>query len=589
MGNERWVLKNAPGDPEKIAKNYGISPLLARLILNRGNVTPASFRDYLYPDQISMPDPGLLPDVDKLCQILEGKIADGKRIRVMGDYDVDGVTATAMLVQTIRDLGGQVDYVIPHRVKDGYGLHIPMIEKAYEEQIDTILTCDTGISAGEEVARAKELGMTVLITDHHDVPYREEKGNRTQILPPADAVVNPKREPATYPFPDICGANVVYKIVSLLYQRAGKEMPPAFLEYAALATVCDVMPLQGENRSLVRKGLKAMQRSTSLGLGSLIAQVNPGEVNVFALGFRVGPCLNATGRLETAKEAVELLLETDPERAEQMAAHLQELNEERKRMTDANLQDAIAQAEQYEATDPVLVLYLPECHESLAGIVAGRVKELFYRPVLVLTKGAEECKGSGRSIDGYPMFDKLTEVSHLLSRYGGHPMAAGLSLPEENVPALREELNARSGLTEELLTRKILLDASVTGSDLTLKAVRELALLEPCGTGNPKPLFGMSKARVIRANKFGNSGNVLRMTFFQEGNQSPCQAVIFGQENITEWEEEVRESYGQKMLLSLYRGDGPGILMDLAVDARIDTFRDVEQVQLVVRHYRFRK
>ncbi|MBR1757284.1 MAG: DHH family phosphoesterase, partial [Lachnospiraceae bacterium] len=446
---EQWFMKKAVGDETLVGKQFGIDPKIARLLLNRGFRTAAAFQEYLRADETCFHDPHSLKDADLCCAFLLSRIRSGKKIRIIGDYDVDGVTSTYIYLKMLSDLGADVDFVIPHRIYDGYGIRMHMIEDAHADGVEVILTCDTGISAYDETVRAKELGLTMLITDHHEVPFEEMNGQKVYKLPPADAIVNPKQEDCTYPQKGICGAVVALKVCMILCEKMHRQLPDELVELAALATVCDVMDLVGENRALVKRGLLMMQNSSNLGLRTLISLTVNRALSAYHLGFVIGPCFNASGRIETAVEAVKLLQAKDPAEAEALAIHLRDLNEERKQMTQANLEAAIQQAEEYEE-DKVLVLYLPECHESLAGIVAGRVKEQTNKPTFVLTNAAGEVdaslavKGSGRSIEAYSMYEKLTEVSDLLTRFGGHPMAAGSSLPYENVDAFRRALNERS-------------------------------------------------------------------------------------------------------------------------------------------------
>ena len=591
---KQWTMKRAVGDAQLVGRQFGIDPKLARLLLNRGLHTAAAFREYLRADEGCFHDPHGLKDADLCCALLLESISAGKKIRILGDYDVDGVSSTYIYLRMIRDLGGDVDYVIPHRIQDGYGIRMHMIEDAFAEGVQVILTCDTGISAMEEIRRAKELGMTVLLTDHHDVPFSEENGTRVYQIPPADAVVNPKQEDCAYPQKGICGAMVAYKIAGILCERTGRRLPSELTELAALATVCDVMELVGENRALVRQGLALMQRSSNLGLRTLISLTVNRALTSYHLGFVVGPCFNASGRIETAREAVELLCAKTQEEAEQLAVHLRDLNEERKRMTEENLEEAYRQAESFEE-DRVLVLYLPKCHESLAGIVAGRVKEAWNKPTLVLTNAEGEVdpslavKGSGRSIEPYPMYDRLVEVKDLLTRFGGHPMAAGLSLPVEHVDVLRERLNAQAKLTEEDLIKKIPIDMELMPDEADIAFVESLSVLEPFGTGNRKPLFAARGMRIRRAAVLGQNRNVLRLTFQQPGGRMWHTGVIFGSDEILRWQEEMAAAFGPEAVWDTLAGRDAGIVMDLAYEPDIDTWNDQVRVQFVVREYRVRR
>ncbi len=591
---KQWTMKRAVGDAQIVGRQFGIDPKLARLLLNRGLHTAAAFEEYLRADDDCFHDPHALKDADLCCALLLQSISEGKRIRILGDYDVDGVTSTYIYLRMLRDLGAKADYVIPHRIQDGYGIRMHMIEDAFADGVEVLLTCDTGIAAYEEVQRAKELGMTVLITDHHDVPFAEEDGARVYRIPPADAVVNPKQADCGYPVKGICGAVVAYKICRILCEKTGRKLRQEFTELAALATVCDVMELVGENRALVKKGLELMQRSSNLGLRTLISLTVNRVLTSYHLGYIVGPCFNASGRIETAREAVELLLARTPAEAERLAVHLRDLNEERKQMTQENLEEAYRQAESYEE-DKVLVIFLPKCHESLAGIVAGRVKEAWNKPTLVLTNAEGEAdpslavKGSGRSIEAYPMFDRLNEVSYLLTRFGGHPMAAGLSLPAENVDELRERLNDRAQLTEADLVKKVPIDMELLPDETDVAFVESLSVLEPFGTGNRKPLFAARGMQIRRAAVLGQNRNVLRLTFQQPGGRMWHSGVIFGADEILRWQEEMAAAFGPQAVWDTLAGRDAGIVMDLAYEPEIDTWNEQVRVQFVVREYRVRR
>ncbi|MDE7298501.1 MAG: single-stranded-DNA-specific exonuclease RecJ, partial [Lachnospiraceae bacterium] len=445
---ERWMVKNKSADFASICARFGVSEVAARLMVNRGLTGEEEIDTYLHPALSALHPAALLKDAERTANILAAKLMDGKKIRIIGDYDVDGVTAVYIFLTALRECGGddaesRVDYAIPDRVRDGYGINDRLVEEAIADGVDTILTCDNGIAAPEQVAAAKAHGLTVLITDHHELQ---------EILPEADAIVNPKQPDCAYPYPGLCGAAVAYKVAGLLYGRVtGEERRvEKLLPFAAIATVCDVMELTGENRTIVSLGLAMLRRSEHLGIRALMAAngISPEQVSAYHLGFVLGPCLNATGRLSEAVRGVQLLLAGEEEAA-QLAQELKELNDLRKQMTIQGTEEAIRQVESGMLQDRVLVVYLPECHESLAGIVAGKLRERYNRPTLVVTRSEDGLKGSGRSIEGYSMFEKLTECRGLLTRYGGHPMAAGFSLPEENLPILREQLNERCGLTED--------------------------------------------------------------------------------------------------------------------------------------------
>ena len=453
-----------------------------------------------------------MKDADRAAEILEEKASQGKRIRIVGDYDIDGVCSTYILFKALCRIGAVADYEIPDRVKDGYGINEHIIEAAYEDGVDTILTCDNGISAVEQMRRAKELGMTVIITDHHDIAKEEGK----EILPKADAIVNPKQQNCAYPWKEICGAVVAYKVVKVLYERFGIDDSQweEMMEFAAIATVGDVMRLQDENRILVREGLARMALTKSVGLRKLVEKnkLDIEHLTAFHIGFVIGPCLNAGGRLQTAKMALELLLSEDQGEADRLAKELKLLNDQRKDMTGRGTEQAAVQVEEKYLNHKVLVVYLPECHESLAGIIAGRLRERYHKPSIVLTKAEEGVKGSGRSIEGYHMFEALLEVKELLTKFGGHPMAAGLSLKEENVEALRNALNDNARLTKEDFIPKIWIDVPMPMEYVSEPLIRELEMLEPFGQGNEKPQFAQKGIRIRSARVLGKNRNAVKLS-----------------------------------------------------------------------------
>lgn len=518
MKKTQWMLYTKRADFNELAARFSISPVLARIMINRG-VPPEKIGTYLHGTLDDLPDPGLMKDLDRAAEILIRKRDEGKSVRVIGDYDIDGICATYILTVGFRSVGIRADYDIPDRIRDGYGLNVNLIRKADEDGIDTIVTCDNGIAAIDEIQAAKDLGMTVIVTDHHEVGH---DGNGAEKLPPADAVADPKQEACSYPFDGICGAVVAWKLVGVLYRKCGipEEKWREFLPFAAIATVGDVMPLREENRIIVREGLKAVAATDNPGLCSLmeLCGLVPSEITAYQIGYVIGPCLNAGGRLESAKIGLRMLLETDPEKAEQAAVHLKELNDERKDMTARGVEGARLQAEGELADQKVLVVYLPDCHESVAGIIAGRLREEYYRPSIVLTdSAAEDCiKGSGRSIEGYHMFHALEGVSDLLVRFGGHPMAAGLTLKRENEALLRQRLNDAADLTENDLTEKIWIDAAMPFSYITEDLVRSLSLLEPCGQGNERPLFAQKNVKIRSVRVVGRNRNVVRLSLTGE-------------------------------------------------------------------------
>ena len=479
----------------------------------------------------------LMKDMDRAVDILKEKIEEGKKIRVIGDYDIDGVNATYILQQGLAGLGADVDTDIPDRIKDGYGLNQMLIDRALEDDVDTIITCDNGIAAMNEIAYGKENGMTIVVTDHHEVPYLEENGEKKYLLPPADAVVDPHRADCEYPFKGLCGAAVAYKLVEVLYRVSGKSeqevehLQESLMENVAIATIGDVMDLVGENRVFVKKGLELLKTTKNEGLHALMqcTGVDTANLNTYHIGFVIGPCINAGGRLDTAKRALELLNAPNRREAVTLAADLKELNDSRKEMTEEGVEEAVRQIESSSRKDDqVLVVYLPECHESIAGIIAGRIKERYYRPTFVLTKGETGVKGSGRSIEAYDMFAEMSRCRELFTKFGGHKLAAGLSLEEENVEVFRKRINELADLTEEDLQMKVSIDMRLPFPYINEELIHELKILEPFGKGNGKPLFAESKLRVIQPRIFGKNRNVLKCRLEdQQGNQ--MEAVYFGE------------------------------------------------------------
>ena len=530
---EKWVVTAKRADFQKIGQEFGIDPVTARLIRNRDVTDSEKIREYLFGTLEDLPSPWLLKDMDRAAEILTEKIRLRKKIRIIGDYDIDGVSSTYILLKGLRRLGAEVDTYIPDRVRDGYGIHRQLIEKASEDSVDTIVTCDNGISASEEITLAKERGMTVIVTDHHEIPYMDTEEGREWVLPPADAVINPKQITCGYPNKNLCGAAVAWKLIWALYEKnkIPKEEILEFSEIAAVATVGDVMDLQGENRIIVKEGLKRLEHTKNPGLRALIAanRLEGGRITAYHVGFVLGPCINASGRLDTAARSLQLLCAEDADSAAKDAGDLLALNQSRKAMTEKGKEEAVRLIEETDLKeDSVLVVYLPDCHESLAGIIAGRLREKYYKPVFVLTKGEKGVKGSGRSIEAYSMYDELVKCRELLEQFGGHPMAAGLSLKEENVDLFRKKLNEYCTLTEEDLTPKVVIDVPMPVSYLTKKLTEELSVLEPFGKGNTKPLFAQKGLRVLNLRIFGKNHNVAKMRLQDESGYS-VDAVYFGE------------------------------------------------------------
>lgn len=534
---EKWFVAMKKADFNGIAEKYQISPIIARLMRNRDVIGDEAIDFYLNGTVEDLYDGLLMKDMDRAVDILKEKIEEGKKIRVIGDYDIDGVNATYILQQGLAGLGADVDTDIPDRIKDGYGLNQMLIDRALEDDVDTIITCDNGIAARSEIAYGKENGMTIVVTDHHEVPYLEENGEKRYLLPPADAVVDPHRADCGYPFKGLCGAAVAYKLVEVLYRVSGKSeqeveyLQESLMENVAIATIGDVMDLVGENRVFVKKGLELLKTTKNEGLHALMqcTGVDTANLNTYHIGFVIGPCINAGGRLDTAKRALELLNASNRREAVTLAADLKELNDSRKEMTEEGVEEAVRQIESSSwKDDQVLVVYLPECHESIAGIIAGRIKERYYRPTFVLTRGETGVKGSGRSIEAYDMFAEMSRCRELFTKFGGHKLAAGLSLDEENVEVFRKRINELADLTEEDLQMKVSIDMRLPFPYINEELIHELKILEPFGKGNGKPLFAESKLRVIQPRIFGKNRNVLKCRLEdQQGNQ--MEAVYFGE------------------------------------------------------------
>ena len=530
---KKWMVYNKKADFQKIGSEFGIDPVIARLIRNRDIQDMKEIRSYLYGTLAEIPSPWKMKDMERAVQILQKKITQKKKIRIIGDYDIDGVTATCILLKGLKRLNANVDTYIPDRVKDGYGMHEQLIDKALEDGIDTILTCDNGIAAAAEIEYAKKEGLTVIVTDHHDIPFRDTEDGRIWIIPKADAVVNPKQNDCLYPNKNICGAVVAWKLIWALYERLGIDSDEIwdFLELAAIATVGDVMDLQGENRIIVKEGLKKLSSTSFEGLKALICVNNleGAEITAYHVRFVIGPCINASGRLDTAARSLELLLADNMEDAMKLADDLYDLNQSRKAMTEQGKEQAIQSIEENNlGKDRVLVVYLPDCHESLAGIIAGRIREAYNKPVFVLTKGADGVKGSGRSIEAYSMYEELVKCSDLLTQFGGHPMAAGLSMEEKNVELFRRRLNDNCTLTEQDLIPKIMIDVPMPISYLSKKLTEQLKVLEPFGKGNSKPLFAQKNLRAVGIRVLGRNRNVAKMLLIDE-NGIKMDAVYFGE------------------------------------------------------------
>lgn len=585
---EKWIEIRKGGNFMEMAKKYGIDPLIARIIRNRDIIDEKEITEYLYGGKEALHNPHLLKDVDKAAGIIAEGIAEKKAMRIIGDYDIDGVNATYILLDGIRRCGGNVDAAIPDRMKDGYGINEHLIEQALSDGKELLITCDNGIAAINEINFAKEKGMTVVVTDHHEIPYRNTEQGKEFLRSKADAIVNPKQADCPYPCKGICGAVVAWKLVQVLYERMDIPVEEAdiFIENAGFATVGDVMDLTGENRILVKLGLKALEHTKNPGMKALIAKnkLSDKPLSAYHIGFVLGPCINASGRLDTAKRSLELLLERDEVKASALAGELVELNESRKYMTQQETQKALEQIEKEgREKDKVLVVYLPECHESLAGIIAGRIREAYQRPVFVLTRGEEGVKGSGRSIEAYSMFDKMTEVAELFTKYGGHPMAAGLSMREEDIDKLREQLNQKAELSEEDMAEVVRLDAVLPMSYFTVDTIRQLSVLEPCGKSNTKPVFADRNIKITRAGIVGVNRNVLKLHLL-DSKGNPVAGVYFGE--VEKFLTFLSEKFGSEEVDAAMHGRENSIQFAAVYEPSVDTYGGRESVQAIIRRFR---
>ena len=584
---ERWVLLRKGADFAGIGKKFHISPRLACLIRNRDIVGDEQIENYLYGTIADLGDGMLMKDMDRAVEILMEKIREGAPIRIIGDYDIDGVCATYILLEGLKGLGAVADTDIPDRITDGYGLNRHLIDRAFEAGTDTIITCDNGIAAAEEIAYGKGLGMTVIVTDHHEVPFDEEDGEKKYHLPPADAAVDPKRTDCSYPFKGLCGAAVAYKLMEALYEAMGKDSSDIdyLMEEVAFATVGDVMDLTGENRIFVRQGLEMLQSTSNLGLRALMecTGIDRKAVNSYHIGFVLGPCLNASGRLDTAKRALALLEAGSKQEADVLAGDLKALNDSRKEMTEEAVRQAAEQVEHTEAgRQKVLVLYLPDCHESLAGIVAGRIRERYCRPVFVITDSGEMAKGSGRSIEAYHMYEEMNKCRNLFVKFGGHKLAAGLTLKKENIEKFRQDINAVCTLTETDMTEKVSIDMQMPFSCVTEELLEELKLLEPFGKGNTKPVFAEKNVSIVSCRLIGKNRNMLRMRLC-DGAGTDMDAVYFG--DAVGFLEEVGERYGKTVRDHFFEGGYRRIRLSVTYYPGVNEYMGQKTMQIVVTHY----
>lgn len=588
MSNEKWLLRNRKVDLKAMSEKYKISQLLCKLMVNRDIIDENIINSYINPVYKYLHSPKTMKDVVIAVDIIKRKIQENKKIRIIGDYDVDGIISVFILYTALKKCGANVDYEIPDRIKDGYGINENIVKVAYDEGVDTIITCDNGISAIDQIQYAKDLGLTVIVTDHHDVPFIEEDGVRTFLSSQADAIINPKQIECEYKFKSICGAGVAFKLMEALYEEIGMDKEECYklIEFIAIATVCDVVDLIDENRIFVKNGLEMLNNSKNIGINALkkACGLEDKEITAYHLGFVIGPCLNASGRLDSAKKGLELLLMEDDEEAKNLAQEIVDLNDARKNMTKEGVDRAINIIDSTDINnDKILVVYIPDIHESLAGIVAGRVKEKYNKPTIILTKSEEGVKGSARSIEEYNMFEGLLACKELLDKFGGHPMAAGLSLQEDKVDELRIALNNKCELTDEDLTRKIMIDSSLPLEYLNLHLIEELNVLEPFGKGNAKPVFGVRDAKITRAMLLGKDKNVLKLKLLTNNNIT-IDAMIFN--DLENFESKIIEKYGNEELDNLYNKSNNNISMDFTFYPSINEWNGNKSIQIVVNGIR---
>lgn len=585
--NEKWILLNKKADFYRLAEQFHIDPVIARVIRNRNVITEEAFDRYLN-EKADLYDPHEMKDMDKGVALIKEAITKQQRIRIISDYDVDGIMSNYILYVALRRCNAKVDYRIPDRLVDGYGMNENMVREAYEAGVKVILTCDNGISALLPIAYAKNLGMTVVVTDHHDIPFEyDEEGKKEYLQSVADAVIDPKQPDCKYPFQQLCGAGIAYKFVQVLYQSFDIDGMEAekFIEFVAMATVCDVMELTDENRILVRRGLEELNRTGNYGLRALIKVNDLGtrKLQSYHLGFVLGPCLNATGRLETAKLSLDLLLEENYDRALKRADRLKELNNERKEMTRKGVEEAIEQVETTTLIEnKVLVIYLPDTHESLAGIIAGRIRERYYRPTLIFTDSEEGVlKGSGRSIDGYNMYEALTECKDLLIKYGGHPMAAGFSIQAKDLEYFRHKLNVLCELSEEDMTPKLYIDVPMPIDYIHFELIEQLDLLEPFGNGNEKPIFAQKNLKIRSAKVLGRNANLLKLELESE-NGARMEGIYF---EVEEFMTNIKNWFGVAEWDQMMKGWLNNVVLDIAYYPSVNEFNGIRALQIVVKSY----
>ena len=585
---EQWMVINKGADFKGIGNKFHIDPVTARIIRNREVIGDEEIHSFLAGTLQELPDVHLMQDLDLLVELLDQKINEKAKIRIIGDYDIDGVMSSYILYRALTRCGAQVDVAIPNRITDGYGLNRNLITEALECGVDTILTCDNGITAIEEIAYAKEAGMTVLVTDHHEIPFKDVDGERIYMRSEADAIVNPHQKTCAFPYKDLCGAGVAWAVIVALYEKNNIEQKEAeeLLEFVAFATVGDIMSLTGLNRILVREGLKRIHHTTNIGMRALISRCEllPEQIDTYHFGFVLGPCINAAGRLDTARRALRLFISESPEEAAEVADELVILNEERKEMTRQGVEEAKQLVEEggYE-NDPVLILYLPNVHESIAGIIAGRIREYYYRPTFILTKGEDGVKGSGRSTEEYSMYEQMCKCSDLLTKFGGHPMAAGLSLPEENVEAFRKQMNENCPFRAEEMVQTIHIDVPMPVDYVTNALVEEFSILAPFGKDNTKPVFADRNLKISRMWIVGKNQNVLRMTLISKQGR-PLSAIYFG--DIEAMQTYLMEQYGTQEVDKAFHGRENNMQISIVYSPKLNTYKDSETLQFEIQYYR---
>ena len=582
--NEKWFLQTKKADFNGIAKKYNISPITARLMRNRDVISEKEINQYLNGTINEISSPWLFKGMDKAVNILSIKINNENKIRIICDYDVDGICSGYILHTCLKYLGADVDVVVPHRIEDGYGINERLIQQAYDQGVDTIVTCDNGIAAIKQIEYAKELGMTVVVTDHHEIVFEESNGEKKYILPNADAIVDHKQIDCQYPFKELCGAMVAFQFMRALFENmhVSERFILKLLPYGAMATVCDVVELKGENRIIVKEGLEALKINNDIGINALINQckLNKKNLDSYHFGFILGPCLNASGRLDTAKKAMDLLECEDEKYAEVLAEALKKLNDERKDLTEKGTKEAIEKAEQLD--DSVLVIYLEHCHESIAGIIAGRVREKYNKPTIVLTDAVEGVKGSGRSIEEYDMYAELTKVKELFTKFGGHKMAAGVSLPKENIDTLRKKLNENCNLTQEDLYLKVWIDMQLPLEYVTMNMIQELSIIKPFGKGNEKPIFAEKHLKINKLQILGKNGNVLKLTITNSSSYT-MTAMIFSR--VIDFMEFLKNKFGQEEINKALVGEKNNIEIMATYYPTINEFNGNSQIQIIIDRF----